>query len=312
LVGTAGTGRQGELDVFTEGRVALDDNSYFIGLSVVARAKGPITLSDNSYFDAPGSGAVDVVSEGAINLAASYFLNNGTPGGPIRVRAKSLTLLRGSTPSSSGAEIITGGVSKPNTAAGAITIDLLGDLELSSNAYIGPGSSICTAGAGVTIRTEGNIVVRERAAIFAGPSVSGNGCSAGAGGDLIILAGGTITASVPANIGPGGAGGTSTVTSSSAYRLGDLNANLTASSTVTSVAFPFAATVLSTSVFRTIPAEWSGARLLLPVGTGTSARSLPARYLPGKSMAPGWRYRVLLEPRMFDDSALDGFEIDYR
>jgi hypothetical protein len=320
LISSDSMGDNGGIAIFTEGRITLDTSSYLIAGrgnatgsrygDIVLHSKGAIALIEQSYLISAPGGSVDLVSESTVSLQNSWIMtgNMGVPSNPppgIHIEARSVVLGPSPATPSSGGNVYT-------NSAGPVTIDALENVSLLVQSYISNGPAVCAPGAGVTIRTEGEVSVRGQSGITGGRSGPGMGCAAMVGGPVTILAG-TVTATIPNSVtgGPGVRTGTVTITATAGFVLGDLNAHLTGSSTVTSIAIGLSGALQGVRLFGAIPSGGSGARVLLSP-SGAEADFLPARYQVGKSLTSAWRYRLLLEPRMFDASALDGFEVDAR
>jgi len=313
-------GRNGEMRLYTESRIVLRADSYLItgrasgtlqeGGTITARAGGGIELYDASYFIASPGGPIDVVTEGAVILEGdSYLLSGRAAAAPIHVVAKSLEM-RPAPGDTSGGYLLTN--AGPG-GGGDITVDVLDDITLTGESLIAAANSDCAPGGEVRLRAEGDITVLDDSEIGGGQSRAGAMCAAGRGGDVTVLAGGTVTTSVSDSIypGTGTSTGTATITSNAPFSLGLLDAALTQSSTVTSVGLAIAGTVISAELDAVPGLGMRSAHLLLSPD-GTLDGFVPARDLQGEMITPAARYRLILHPRMFDPNAVDALSVTYR
>src|SRR5262249_7564048 len=139
----------------------------------------------------------------------------------------------------------------------------------------------------------------------------GSSCSAAAGGGITINAYGTVTAPIPdGGFLPlyGGAGGTGGSVLQKPRADGDggrLGISLPPSLTLLSLPRSTTASrLLVGGLGTTDPASFFGASLL--VSPSNAGPFVPLRHAVGQPLASGWRYQVLVQPRMFDPSGVDG------
>jgi hypothetical protein len=315
-------GTNGGIYVYTEGRLVLDNNSYLIAGrgnttqsakgDIIVRAKGTVELNNGSYFISAPGGTIDVNTEQSLTVQdGSYFITGsmGAPSAvppPITVRARSFKLAPGMA---AGTDSYL-----QSTSPGDIDVDLLEDAVMTGASGLNAGNGTCKPGGNIRMRAQGSIQVLGASQITGGKSTANVGCAPQHGGNVDLIAGMTVTTSVAGNIiaGTGTPTGAVSIMSHAGYLFGDLDAHLTSSSSVTSIAIHRGSqSLIGFRLFATLPPLFSGARLLLSPA-GTLQDLLPAEDLVGKPLPDGFKYRVLLESRMFDGTSLDGFAITYQ
>ena len=316
--GACAAGTNGDIRFSSEGTITLQDSSYVYGGdlndgaqggNVSMRALNGIVVKDSSYLYAGAAGNVELRTQGPVTFGSGTYAYSGggeVPGGvgttPTKVDVVAASV------SMTSAYLYAGGM------GGAVTVAATGDVTLDQTSYLVGGDATCGAAGGVTLSSEGNVSITNGSYIEGGNSVAGSGCAAAVGGSAIVRASGTITAPVPDAgnpplvVGTGTPAGAATQTPGASVDVGVLDAQLQPS--VAAVSLPQVTTsssLLFGQLGTTDPPTFLGAHLL--VAPGAAAQFVPVGHVVGQALSSGWRYEVLLQPRMFDPTAVDGLAL---
>ena len=311
--GACDLGTNGNIRFSSEGKITINYDSYLYagdlssgaqGGNLSLRSLGGIAFGApyNGYVYAGAAGNVELLTQGALTLAGgSYAYSGQSAATSVDVLAQSVSLTGDSYLVAQG-------------PGGSVTVNAAGDVTLDQLSQFLGSDSQCVTGGSVTINTEGNLSILNGSNVAGGASTAGSSCSAAAGGNVVATVAGTITAPVPDGGTPpfaGGVGspvGSVTQTPGAAVDVGVLDAQLEPSVSVVSLPIVGASpSLLFGQLGTTDPANDPGAHLL--VATGSAGAFVPVSHAVDQPLSSGWRYKVLLQPRMFDPSAVDGLAI---
>jgi hypothetical protein len=303
-------GTNGDLQILSEGTITFDDQSYAYGGNqsygaggnVSLRGAAGVKLLGGSFVYAGYSGALEVVSQGDVLFdhgSYGYAGSDTSATHDVTVRARNVTLDNISYVYAEG-------------NGGSVTLAATGNVTLDHRAYAYAADAQCKPGGSLDVRAKGNIAITNGAYVYAGNSDTGQGCTPVGGGNVTLRAGGAITAPVPdagtppATAGKGSPAGTVTQTAGTPVAIGLLDVRLETSSRVVSKPMPSGSSaVLFGATGATVPTGFFGAHVLVSPD-GSDAAFAPIEDALGAALSAGWRYEVLLQPRMFDPSAVDG------
>lgn len=316
-------GQNGDLSIYTEGQVVLDGlriaggdstSAAAAGGTVRVHARGAVTLQNGGNIFTSPAGSLDLVSEGAVTLQNSGYIltpkdGNQTSGVSVHIRALSLTVGSASYSGDNSSVVLQPGL----TQAGNLIVEAVRDVQLNEKATVGVAPAPCLKGGNVIVSTEHGLVVGAQAQLRAGDSISGTSCPAAQGGSLLVNAGSALPSMAGARAGLGSPAGQLSLNGSQSVKLGVLEAGLAPAVQASSVGLPILGTqrmprVTAATLGTSTPASYPGLYLELKAGSGDFQ---PVRYMP-LSIQDGWRYQLLLEPRMFDGVSLASFTLTYQ
>jgi hypothetical protein len=314
-------GANGELKIETEGDLALLNSYLYAGNTangptggdLFLQAGGSVTLGDSSYLYSGGNGSLDIRAQGDVTFSNDSFGYSGS--GAAGASVPTNVVVRGRTVSLTVDSFLYAG-----GQAGTLTLQASGDVTLDQSSYVFGGNSSCAPGGAAVVQAEGNIAVTNGAYVAGGDSTNGSlpdggACTPGAGGGVTLRARGTVNAPMPDG-GPlsmrGGSGSTTgavSATPAAAVAIGLLDSRLEPSVTVVSLPMTASsAALLYGAVGATAPPAFIGAHVLVSPD-GTAGAFAPMTDAVGAALQTGWRYELLLQPRMFDPSAADGIVV---
>jgi hypothetical protein len=303
-------GTNGDMEILTEGTLTLDwgsylyagDSSHGAGGNLSLRGAAGVKLNHQAFVYAGNGGALDVLSQGDVVLdqgSYGYAGYDTAAAHDVTIRGKDVTI-------DNRAYLYAEG------SGGSVAIGATGNVTVDHGAYLYASDAQCKPGGELAIRAGGDVAITNGAYTYAGNSDTGQGCTPVAGGNATVFAGGTIAAPVPdagtppLNAGTGSPAGTITQTAGAPVAIGLLDVQLEPSQSVVSLPMASGSTgLLFGAVGVTDPAAFFGAHVLVSPDGGVAAFA-PVEETLGAPLAPGWRYEVLVQPRMFDPSAVDG------
>jgi hypothetical protein len=308
-------GQSGGIDLASEGAFFLGDNSYLItgspsgddlGAGIVTRVRGGTTLSNNSYYIAGNNGDMEVVAEGELWLDLVSYLLSGHESvtrNQFVVKARSLRLTNQS-------ELL-----GTNTGAGGATdifvevsdgVSMDGGSQIQAGPDTRPTACVPDGGGVVRVRAGGSVRLEDdQTEIYGG---YGGAC---AGGDVSVVANGTIDADYPDG-GPriyGGSGtpdGRREITPQAGIAISPPDAGLVADFVVLSKPLAGSGVVVSCTAGSVL----GDAQVTFSLDGGSEF--IPAGTCAGLPLSPGWRYRIAMKRHIFDGASVDSITLQWR
>ena len=305
-----GGAKAGDLTIWTEGSVVVEKSSFLgrqdTGSKTMVRSIKGVKVDGKSFFQS-GSGGLDIVTEGPLEVLDKSFMQSyqGKSPSDVLISAKSLIVSGGSFLQARKSSTIRGGELK---------ILLGGAASISGTSFVQAGDGDCVPGGDITLLAEGAVSISGSSYFQAGDSRSKSGCPKQTGGTLTIKSKGSVTVSPDSKVeaGSGSTAGKATQQAIATVKVSPIDAGLFQTLAVQSKAVTLKvamAAVTKTAVTWNNAAGTSG-EVELSLDGKAAYQALSA--VTKKSISSGFKYRAQLKSRMFDAAALDGFSIWYQ